>query len=53
MMLNETTDVTTPAQQYNDGMAEIMVKHASIKTKKIKIKHDKPWFNDRLNQKYN
>ena len=47
-MHNETTDVTTLVQQYNDGMAEIMVKHAPIKTKKIKIKHHQPWFNDRL-----
>ena len=29
-------------------MAEIMDKHAPIKTKKIKIKHHQPWFNDRL-----
>ena len=48
MMHNGTTDVTTLAQQYNGGMAEIMVKHAPIKTKKIKIKHHQPWFNDRL-----
>ena len=48
MMHNKTTDVTTLAQQYNDGMAEIMVKHTPIKTKKIKIKHYQPWFNDRL-----
>lgn len=48
MMHNKTTDVTTLVQQYNDGMAEIMDKHAPIKTKKIKIKHHQPWFNDRL-----
>ena len=48
MMPNKITDVTTLVQQYNDGMAEIMVKHAPIKTKKIKIKHHQPWFNDRL-----
>ena len=48
MMQNETADITTLAQQYSDGMAEIMVKHAPIKTKKIKIKHHQPWFNDRL-----
>ena len=45
MMHNETTDVTYFAQQYNSDMAEIMVKHAPIKTKKIKIKHHQPWFN--------
>ena len=28
MMHNKTTDVTTLVQQYNDGIAEIMVKHA-------------------------
>ena len=39
MMHNKTTDVTTLVQQYNDGMAEIMDKHAPIKTKKLKIKH--------------
>ena len=48
MMHNKTTDVTTLAHQYNDNMAEIMVKHAPIKTKKIKIKHHQPWINDRL-----
>ena len=48
MMHNKTADVTTLVQQYNDGMAEIMDKHAPIKTKKIKIKHHQPWFNDRL-----
>ena len=48
MMHNETTDVTALAQQNNDGMAEIMVKHTPIKTKKIKIKYHQPWFNDRL-----
>ena len=44
MMHNKKTDVTTLVQQYNDGMAEIMDKHAPIKTKKIKIKHHQPWF---------
>ena len=29
-------------------MAETMVNHAPIKTKKIKIKHHHPWFNDKL-----
>ena len=48
MIHNKTTDVTTPAQQYSDGMAEKLVKHAPIITKKIKIKHHQPWFNDRL-----
>ena len=48
MMHNKTTDVTTLAQHYNDSMAEIMVKYAPIKTKKIKIKYHQPWFNDRL-----
>ena len=48
MMHNKTTDQTTLVQQYNDGMAEIMDKHAAFKTKKIKIKHHQPWFNDRL-----
>ena len=51
MMHNETTYVTTLAQQYNDGMAEIMVKHTPIKTKKIQIKHQQHWFNDRLKSK--
>ena len=48
MMHNKTTDVTTLVQEYNDSMAEEMDKHAPIKTRKIKIKHHQPWFNDRL-----
>ena len=48
MMHNETTDVTTLSQQYNDGVAEIMVKEAPINTKKIKIKCHQPGFSDRL-----
>ena len=48
MMHNKSTKVTTLVQQYNDGIAEIMDKHAPIKTKKIKIKQLQPWFNDKL-----
>ena len=51
MIHNKTTDVTTLVQQYNDGMAEIMVKYAPTKTKKIKIMYHQPWFNDRIKSK--
>ena len=37
MMHNNTIDIATLVQQYNDGMAEIMDEYAPIKTKKIKI----------------
>ena len=42
-MHNKTTDVKTLVQQYNDGMAEIMDKHAPMKIKKINIKHHQPY----------
>ena len=38
MIHNKTTDVRTLVQQYNDGTAEIMDKHAPIITKKIKLR---------------
>ena len=37
MMHNETTDVTTLAQQHNGSMAEVMVKHTPIKQRKSKL----------------
>ena len=37
MMHKKTTNVTTLVQQYNDGMAEIMVKHVPIKQRKSKL----------------